>query len=248
SRDHIKEFYAQLSAAANMVISVVGDIDPQKTLETIRKKFGKIPAKDIKSAFFTEKDVQGPIVKEETMDKEQAIVMFGFHGVALDNPDRYPLEVLTEILGSSFSGRFFVNIREKYGDAYTMGAVHVPGPDLGFIYMYVLTKPGSADKVKMLMEEEIADLQNVPVSDEELDTMKVYLKGRAKASLEKSSSVAFTTSLDELYGLGYDYYKQYDALIDAVTKEDVQAAAQKYLDLTKSVAVITRPPSKESTP
>ena len=48
-------------------------------------------------------------------------------------------------------------------------------------------------------------------------------------------------SLDELYGLGFDHYREYDARIDDVTREDIKRLAKEYLDLNKAVIVMAMP-------
>ena len=175
------------------------------------------------------------------MDKEQAMVMMGFQGIALGQKDEPALDLLVSILGSSFSGRIFNNIREQLGQAYTLGGQFIPGPDKGFIYFYVLTTQEEVKKVKELLKKEIKAVQSKLVPADELNAMKTYLKGTFKASLEMGSSLSMTASLDELYGLGFDHHKQFDEHMDRVTAEDVRRLAQEYLDLNKMAVVVTTP-------
>jgi predicted Zn-dependent peptidase len=167
--------------------------------------------------------------------------MLGFQGADISNPDYYGLEVMTAILGSSFSGRMFTNIRDQLGEAYTLGGQYVPGPDMGFIYFYVLTTEAKTEKVRELLIKEIATLQSEKVSEQELMDTKTYLKGTFTASQETAGSLSFMVSLDELYGLGFDRYQNYEERIDSVTDEDIQRMARQYLDLNKMAIVITNP-------
>jgi len=59
-----------------------------------------------------------------------------------------------------------------------------------------------------------------------------------KAGMQTNSSFIFSAAMDELYGLGYDDYKNYDKNIDAVTTEDVKRAAKRILTLDKCAVVI----------
>ena len=72
-------------------------------------------------------------------------------------------------------------------------------------------------------------MQEHPVSDAELASAKKYLIGSFPLKLDRQSSIASFILQVELYGLGLDYIERYPKLIDAVTKEDVQRVAQKYL-------------------
>jgi predicted Zn-dependent peptidase len=53
--------------------------------------------------------------------------------------------------------------------------------------------------------------------------------------------MAFTASIDELYGLGYDFYQKFSEKVDSVTVQDVRRLAHTYLDISKAVIVITKP-------
>lgn len=241
SRENIKDFYAKLRTPRGMVISVFGDINPDQILKDFREKFDSIKEKEIILAAHKENPLTEPREKELSMDKEQTMVMFGFHGPSIKSPDRYGLEVLTSVLGSSFSGRLFSKIREELGRAYTLGGNFIPAPDIGFIYFYVLTTAENTEAVKNILREEIRKLQEEDVSFEELRSVKTYLKGNFKIDHQTNASLGFTAGLDELYGLGWDHYLKFDQAIDKITAEDIKELAQEYLDLNKAAIVVTRP-------
>jgi len=92
-----------------------------------------------------------------------------------------------------------------------------------------------------LLEKEIKEIQEEYVSDRELEDIKMYLKGSFKSGLQTNAALNATANFDELYGLGFDHYKEYGDLIDNVTKEDIKRLAGKYLDLQKKTVVVTRP-------
>ena len=241
TRNDLTALYKRFVVPGNMVLSVFGDIDAQDVLNDIKKSFGSL--KDAELALKTHKENPPDQTREVifTMNKEQAMVMFGFQGLTFHDKDSYGLEVLAAILGSSFNGRLFTNIRDQLGDAYTLGGDFLPGPDAGFVYFYVLTTEEEAEKVKELLEKEIKRLQSEHVPEQELKDIKTYLKGVFKASQETSASLNFMVSLDELYGLGFDHYREYDGRIDDVTQEDIKRLAREYLDLNKAAIVMTMP-------
>lgn len=240
-REDVVDFYSRLALAPNMVLSVFGDISPGKTLETIRKEFGSLAKGDAPLRQVREEPPGQPRVREISMDKAQAMVMFGFHGADLKSPDRYGLEVLTAILGSSFSGRLFNAIREELGQAYTLGGDSVPSLDAGLVYFYVLTTREKMAQVRQIVQREIQGLQTVLVSEVDLENTKVYLKGAFRSGLETNSALGFVSGLDELYGLGYRRYQDYEAAIDRVSAQDIRNLARQYCDLNKAVIVTTQP-------
>lgn len=244
-REDIVDFYGRLAVAPNMVLSVFGDISSEKILETIRQGFASLPKGEISLKQAREEPLEKPRAKEIVMDKAQAMVMFGFHGVDLKSPDRYGLEVLTAILGSSFSGRLFNGIREELGQAYTLGGGSVPSLDAGLIYFYVLTSQEKSAQVQQILRREIHNIQTDLVPEAELENTKTYLKGVFRSGLETNSALSFVSGLDELYGLGYRRYQDYEAAIDRVSAQDIQKLARQYYDLNE-VAVVTTQPKKNS--
>ncbi len=243
ARQDALDFYHRLAVAPNMVISVFGDIAPQKVLDILKKKFGSLPKGDLSLKRSSEDFPKEPRLKELFMDKEQAMVMFGFRGVDLKDPDRYGLDVLVAILGSSFSGRLFNSVREELGQAYTLGGDSATAMDAGWIYFYVLTTQENIAQVQQILRREIQDLQTELVPDAELKDIKTYLKGAFRSGLETNASLSFVSGLDELYGLGYRHYQEYEAAIDSVSAPDIQKLARRYCDLNK-VAVVTTQPQK----
>ena len=228
-----------------MVLSVFGDIDATHVLELVTKQFGSLEARVLNLKSHSEPPLTQPREKTLSMPKEQAMVMLGFHGTTFLNEDHYGLEVLTSILGSSFSGRLFNRVREQLGEAYTLGGDSVPGIDAGLISFYVLTSEEKIPVVRDLLTKEIQRIQTQDVSPQELDSNKTYLKGTFKASLEKNAALSFTSILDELYGLGFNNYQQFDRHIDQVSAQDVQRLAKKYLDLNKVAVVVVKPQKPE---
>lgn len=237
------DFYDQLALAPNMVVSVFGDIAPEKVLDILKKKLGPLPKGDPRLKRSDEDFPKEPRVKELFMDKEQAMVMYGFRGVDLKSQDRYGLDILAAILGSSFSGRLFNSVREKLGQAYTLGGDSVPAVDAGWVYFYVLTTQENIAQVQQILRQQIQGLQRELVPDAELKNTKMYLKGVFRSGLETNSALSFVSGLDELYGLGYRNYQDYEAAIDRVSARDIQQLARRYCDLNK-VAVVTTQPKK----
>jgi zinc protease len=169
------------------------------------------------------------------------MVMVGFKGPDMFRKDRAGVDVLTAVLGASFTGRIFAQIREQLGQAYTLGGNYVPGMDTGLIYFSVQTSVDHVEAVRKKLLEIIGQVREEQVPEKELKETKAYLKGTFHMGLETDGQVAFMTSLDQLYGLGYDYYQGFDAAVDAVTPEDLLRLARKYFDPDRAVIVTALP-------
>src|SRR2546423_1705092 len=122
------------------------------------------------------------------------------------------------------------------GLAYYVGAQNFVGLAPGYFAFYVGTAPEKAGLVEKELLAEADLLRRDGLTEEELKRAKAKVIGQKKIARQDLGGFAMATSLDELYGLGYNHYDQEDALYEAVTLEDVKRMAQKYL-LSNACAV-----------
>ena len=172
--------------------------------------------------------------------------MAGFKGTTIDSEDRYAVDVLASILGSSFSGRLFKSVRENEGNAYNLGGFSIPGIDTGYIYFYVLTSPEGMEPSKEILLNELVKIASEEVSEKELNDTKSFLKGTFREGLETNSALSFVSGLDELYGMGFDNYKEYSKRIDNVTAQDILFLAKKYLNKDAMILLTVEPKGVEA--
>jgi zinc protease len=208
---------------------VFGDVDVEQVKAAAERLFGKWqknPATPGVPRF--DSSLQGIQRVSETRDKKQAVLLIGFRGVSLHSPDRYALELLQEAC-SDLGSRLFLRIREQLGLAYYVGAQHFMGLVPGYFAFYCGTAPEQVELVEAEFLKEVSLLRKDGLTTEELKRSKAKIVGQKKISRQDLGTYASTAALDELYGLGHNFAEEEDAKIEAVTLEDVRAAAQKYL-------------------
>ncbi|MFC1666645.1 M16 family metallopeptidase [Candidatus Omnitrophota bacterium] len=239
-RNDVLEFYEDIFSSDNMVLGICGDCSIEEIKALIEKYFSGIPLKK-KDLVFPEKERPMTKIRESLIatDKEQSLVLIGFHGIDVYDKDRYSVEIMMDML-SRESGVLFKSIREKQGLSYATGAFQVLGTDPGYIAAYALTSKKDVDKVKFMMFNEIGSFVKNDIPDEELKRSKNHLKAMRQLAMQTNSSFIFTSCLDELYGLGYNAYKDYNIKIDSVSKEDVERTAKRLLTLDKCAVVILK--------
>src|SRR5581483_6812125 len=176
----------------------------------------------------------------ETRDKKQAVIVVGYQGTTLHDPDRYALELLQEAC-SDLGSRLFMRVREKLGLAYYVGAQNFIGVAPGYFAFYAGTMPEKADLVEHELLAEAELLRRDGLTEAELKRAKAKVIGQRKIARQDLGGLAMTTALDELYGLGYAYTDAEDALYDAVTLEQVQAVARKHLKPDALVVATVKP-------
>lgn len=237
----LKDFYAQMVVPGNAVLAIYGDIQTARTLEAVEKTFGAWKAGPaVMTALPAAPRLDQVKRVVELLDKKQAVVLLGFPGVDLRSPDRYPLELLQEAC-SDLGSRLFMRIRDKLGLAYYVGAQQFVGLAPGYFAFYAGTMPEKTERVEAEFMTEIDELRAHGVTAEELKRSKAKVIGQKKIARQDLGSYAMTTALDELCGLGYANTDAEDAKYEAVTREQIQAAAIKYLNPNTMVVTVVRP-------
>jgi len=74
-----------------------------------------------------------------------------------------------------------------------------------------------------------------------LERAKRYLVGAHEISLQRRAALASTLAFHECYGLGWDEYRRYAPAVLAVTADDVQRVARRFLDPRKSIIATVKP-------
>jgi predicted Zn-dependent peptidase len=236
--EDVKGFYNQYYHAANAVFVVVGDVKTAEVVEKLEKTFGswrkgelatlKIPAAD---------QVKGRTVY--LIDKPnapQSVIRIARVGVDRLTKDYFAIAVMNTILGGSFSSRLNNNLREVHG--YTYGASSSFDMRLapGAFTASSSVQTAVTDKA---MTEFFNELNRISekVSDQELNKAKNYLALGYPGDFETASQVAGQLGEMLYYGLPDDYFNNYIKNVLAVTKDDVQRVAKKYVD-PENIAVV----------
>ncbi|MEW5850546.1 MAG: pitrilysin family protein [Myxococcota bacterium] len=243
TREDLLRFYRQNFTPDRMVLSVVGDVDPERVAELCEDAFNDAPRAP---AGVTPLQVQPEGAVGETRiarlerEKEQAHLVLGFPGTTLAHQDRYALEVLTTILAGQ-GGRLFLELRDKQSLAYSITAFSLEGVDPGYVAVYMGTSPDKVDTAMKGIMGELRRIQDEPVSAKELERAQRYLVGTHEIGLQKMSARAATLAFNEVYGLGYAEHARYSERILAVTAEDLRRVARQYLTLDRYTLAIVGP-------
>jgi zinc protease len=235
--DDLRQAYHRFAVPTNTVITGVGKMNTKAVLDAMEKLFGKTPGNafeipQVPRAKPLEK------VRETVMraPRVRAYLAMGFQTVTLTDPDRFPLEVLDNILAGQ-GGRLFSQLRDKESLAYVVTSFFRPGMDPGVFGVYVGCDAPKVDRAFSGLKEQIELIKQTKVGDAELRKAVDNLIGNHLISLQSSAARAQSIGLYTLYGLGYDYDPTYVRKIGDVTAEDVLRVARKYLDLERCAIV-----------
>jgi zinc protease len=242
----LKAFHRRLAAPNKCVLAIYGDVKAAAMRVAVQKALGSWAAAEPTSPEGEREQLAGFAPNQgikrvtETRDKKQAVLVIGYRGITLHNPERYALDLLQESC-SDLGSRLFLRIREKLGLAYYVGAQNFAGLAPGYFAFYVGTAPDKAGLVEKELLSEAELLRNEGLTEEELRRTKAKVVGQRKIARQDLGGLAMTTALDELYGLGYKHIDAEDQLYETVTIEQIKAAAQKYLSPDGFVISLVKP-------
>ena len=231
-----------MSSRKTALISVFGNVKADEVKQLVEQSLGKMKPGDLALT-----DVAKPSCRWQTGDcrKPQRQSARCDHGWLprsdMFSPDRYALELIDEA-SSDLGSRFFIRIREQMGLAYYVGASQMQGLVPGLFAFYLGTDPQKIEPVKAALLEEIHKLANEGLTTEELARAKKKLIGQQQIANQSNDSFGYHCALDELYGLGFDYYKKLEHDVNAITLEDIKQVAAKYFRDQPYVLATVRPP------
>lgn len=245
TKEDIINYYNSIFAPKNLVISINGNIDKDKTIQDLNNIFK--PKENAKNFDFAQYNSKIPTVTtpRQTIQKvpttETAWVLLGWqtNGV-LNEKDYATLQVIDSLLGSGMSSRLFKDLREQEGLAYQLGSGYSPNVLRGSFLLYIGTNPQTLDKAKSGLFAEITRLKTEYVGDKELQDAKEKLLGNYVIGLETNLDKASNIGWYEASTRGYEFKDKYEKLINSVTDSDIIEIANKYFTDDYILSIVTK--------
>lgn len=245
AKEDIINYYNSIFAPKNLVISINGNIDKDKTIQDLNNIFK--PKENTKNFDFAQYNSKIPTVTtpRQTIQKvpttETAWILLGWqtNGV-LNEKDYATLQVIDSLLGSGMSSRLFKDLREQEGLAYQLGSGYSPNVLRGSFLLYIGTNPQTLDKAKSGLFAEITRLKTEYVGDKELQDAKEKLLGNYVIGLETNLDKASNIGWYEASTRGYEFKDKYEKLINSVTDSDIIEIANKYFTDDYILSIVTK--------
>jgi len=240
TRDNLIAFHKKHYVPGNLFLAVSGDLSKEEANALLTKAFDgwkgeKIDLPDVPS--LTEKS--DGTVYYAYKETPQANVVLGHLGVRRNNPDEITLEVMNDIFGGGgFTARLMKEIRSNRGLTYGIYGGVFEGKDRGVFRIASQLKADKSVEAVALVKEMIKDLQTNPVTEEELALSKKSLANSFVFRFDAKERIPGMYLQMKLEGYPVDYYDTYLERLKKVTREDILAAAKKYMDLEKMIVVV----------
>ncbi len=230
SSDDLKALHKRIFTRKDLKVSVVGAIGPERLAALLDSVFAGLPADgELTAVPDTELSTEGGR-KSVALDVPQTSIRIGLPALKRDDPDFIAAFVMNHILGGgSFSSWLYEEVREKRGLAYSVGSYLVPYQHAGMWVAATGTRSDRAEETLSIIQAQIARMINEGPSAEELAKAKAYLTGSYALRFDTSDKIADQLLGIQVEGLGRDYIERRNALIEAVTLDDVRRAADRIL-------------------
>jgi len=239
--EDIRSFHKTYYQPQNAILMVTGDIDPKEVFTKAEAAFGEIKnSGDIPKVKFIEPKQDGP--KRVVIHKESEVEMIAitFHIPNFQDKDQVTLSVISEILYSGKSSRLYKELVDKKRLVNSVYAYNMENSDPGLFIFLATCNPGvKAEDVEKELLKQIELIKSEPVTQTELEKVKINTKSDFIHSLESASSVA------NLYGSylvrgDIKPLQKYEERVNKITAKKVQKVAQKYFDTNASTTVILK--------
>ena len=242
----LQEFHETFYRSNNAYLVLSGDITVEEAKPLVERTLGrwksttkrKLPGNPLNK--FKDYAVPTELVVHlvDRPGSAQAEITIGNLALARNHKDWPSLQVANAILGGSATGRLFLDIREERGLAYNVASRLEEGQAPGTFYINTRTRNASTGEMLAALFDHLGRMRKELPSPEEVDGAKARIVGQFPLELETAEQIANKFRDTITWGLPTDYWKGYRDSIAAVTAEDVQQAAKKYMHPIPHVVIV----------
>jgi zinc protease len=246
TRDDVYNFYKTMYVPNNMVFVVTGDIDPRKVVEQVKtlwadSKPGKVPA----VLFPVERPIESPRTLEGYAAIDRPRLRLAWPGTRLAAPGDYAMDLLGQILGEGELSRLAKTVRdeqqlvadvEAYNMSFSWGE--------GFFGVDAITTKDKFDAAKAAILKQVERIKAGGVTGDELARAKRKVISAAVFSAQTAQAAASRMAHDFIHTGDPDYLDRYANEVQKVTADEVQAAANRYLQPSRLITISLMPQAK----
>ncbi len=230
--EKLAQWHKERYTPQNALLGVAGDVNPQEFIAKLKTWLAKWPKTDFASPATppTTRVKERRVFVVDRPSSVQTTLAMGNIAINRTSPDYPAMVVMNQILGAGASARLFLNLREAKG--YTYGvysrftAVQYAGPFRAGGDARTQVTEGAMTE----FWNEFHRIRDEKVPENELDDARRAVVASFALSLESPNQLLNFAEEQKLYGLPADYWEKYPAQISAITAEDVQRVARKYVD------------------
>jgi zinc protease len=229
----LARFHDQNYVPNNATLFVAGDVTLAQLMPKLEKVFGDWQKGRVTALSLPAIPAQATtrIHLINRPGSVQTVFQMGSLGMERTDPDYIAMSVMNRILGTGPSSRLFLNIREDKGYTYSVGSGFNAGKFRG---TFTAQSPVRTEVTEGTIREfmnEFKRIRNEKVSPAELDNAKRAIIGSFALTLENPQGRLQNIITQRLYNFPANYWDTYPQKVEAITADDIQRVAQKYIDI-----------------
>ena len=242
TRDDVMSFAKSYFRPGRAIITVSGDIDPKTARAIVEKTLAAWPAGGERPTFAypaAPAPKQRMIYLVDKPKAAQSVFAFGEPGPMRSTPDYYALQVMNRLLGGMFQSRLNHDIREVKGYSYGVSSGFAYGRGPGAFRAGGGMVSAKSDSALIGFMTHFKGVQgDMPFSDDEVTVGKESLIQSLPSQFSTVNGIARAISSIYTQDLPENYFQDYAARVNAVTKDDLTRVAKKYIDVDHMNLVI----------
>ena len=242
TREDLVAFHERYYHPGGFIFAVSGDVEPEEILAKLSARLdgwaaSSEPVPDVPAPAH---DPPAALYGVDKPDVNQGRVSIGHLGTTRDNPDRYPLLVMNDILGGGgFTSRLLTRVRSDEGLAYSAGSSFGMGTYYDGVFRVAFqSRSETVARAAAIVLEEIERIRTEPVGDAELSTSIASFVETFTRNFSTAAATAGLFARDEYTARDPEYLLRYRERISAVTAEDVLRVAREYLHPERLVMLV----------
>ena len=241
SREHLLKYYQRFWKPNHAALIFAGDIRLEEAVRLSEDWLGKWSPIEVPK-------IEIPIVSPpknlriylvDRQDAPQSQIRLGSVGPKRTTTDHHAIELMNTVMGGSFSSRLNLNLREDKGYTYGASSAFAYGRDLGFWVAATGVQTRFTGETLKEMVKEFSDLNSSrPVTSHELDMAKTNLTRGFSQRFETLGRIVDQAVDPVSFDMPLEEIQKYPEFIEAITLDEVNEAASKYINPAKAIAVV----------
>ena len=197
----LRELHRRAYHPGQLVVAAAGNVEHDRLLDVLART-GWMDATAGDSTRMSSPPARAvpPATRHIARDGAQTHIVMGAQSVAHGDPERFPLLLVSMLLGGGMSSRLFQRVREELGLAYSVYTYQSFHADSGMHGVYVATAPESASAALDAIRQELQHVAENGLPDDEIAMGRQQLKGQVTLALESVSSRMYRAASVDLYG------------------------------------------------
>lgn len=240
TREDVAKFYDTYYTPGGTILGVAGDFNTAEMEKLLTDKFGAWPAKAAPAVSLPEPPpAQGKrLLLVDKPDSTQTYFYIGNIGITRTNADRVWVDVVNTLFGGRFTSMLNSELRIKSGLTYGARSFFTPRKVRGPFAIATYTRNATTEKAMDMALDILKRLHEKGITEEELKSVKSYIKGQFPPSIETTDQLARLLAELEFYGLDEREISGFYAKVDAMTLADAKRIVQQYFPLDNLVFVL----------